>query len=83
MNDETKPLSVRKALKNPVAGVRTFYVASETDDTDYIVVEVKRDGTTYFCNCHDFFFRKLPFLGTNLFSNCKHGAAVKEAVNRG
>lgn len=75
-------MNIRKAEKNPVQGVRTFFVQSEKDATvEYIVVEIKRDGTTYFCSCNDFFFRKLPFLNTNLFSNCKHGLAVKEAVN--
>lgn len=78
------PLKVRKAEKNPVAGVRTFFVQSESDpNTEYIVVEKRDAGTTYFCNCNDFMFRKLPFLGSNLYSNCKHGAAVKEAVSRG
>jgi hypothetical protein len=75
-------MNIRKAEKNPVAGVRTFFVTSEKDPTvEYVVVEVKRDGTQYYCNCSDFFYRKLPFIHTNLFSNCKHGAAVKEAVN--
>ena len=74
-------MTIRKADKNPVAGVRTFFVASESDkNTEYVVVEVKRDGTTYYCNCGDFFYRKLPFIGTNLFSNCKHGNAVKDAI---
>lgn len=73
------------AQKNQVAGVRTFYVQSDSDpETEYIVVEIKRDGkTTYFCNCGDFFGRKLPFLGLNLFSHCKHGQGVKDAVTRG
>lgn len=74
-------MKIRKAEKNPVQGVRTFFVASETEpDKEYIVVEVRRDGTTYYCNCPDFFYRKLPMIHTNLFSNCKHGAAVKEAT---
>jgi hypothetical protein len=74
-------MTIRKADKNPVAGVRTFFVTSEKDPkTEYVVVEVKRDGTVYYCNCGDFFYRKLPFIHTNLFSNCKHGAAVKEAI---
>ena len=74
-------MTVRKALKNPVAGVRTFFVASESEPgTDYVVVEVKRDGTTYYCNCPTFSYRHLPFIGTNLFSNCKHGAAVIEVL---
>ena len=74
-------MNVRRSEKNPVQGVRTFFVQSEKDPTqEYVVVEVKRDGTVYYCNCGDFFYRKLPFIHTNLFSCCKHGAAVKEAV---
>jgi hypothetical protein len=74
-------MTIRKATKNPVAGVRTFFVQSESNPkTEYTVVEVKRDGTVYYCSCNDFFFRKLPFIHTNLFSNCKHGNAVKEAI---
>lgn len=75
-------MNIRKADKNAVAGVRTFFVESESDPAiEYIVVEVKRDGTTYYCNCSDFFYRKLPFIGTNLFSNCKHGKAVKDKID--
>ncbi|MBA0083652.1 MAG: hypothetical protein HRJ53_01515 [Acidobacteria bacterium Pan2503] len=80
----TIELIVERAEKNPIAGVRTFYVPSESEEGKrYQVVEIKRDGkTTYYCNCGDFFNRKLPFIGTNLFSNCKHGAAVKERVSK-
>lgn len=78
---------VEMAGKNQIAGVRTFYVSSDnpkTPEKKYIVVEIKRDSkTTYFCNCEDFFARKLPFLGLNLFSHCKHGQLVKDAVTRG
>ena len=75
-------MTVERAKKNPVAGVRTFTVTSETEaDTKYIVVEVKRDGTQYFCSCPSFFYRHLPFIGTNLFSLCKHAQAIREAVN--
>lgn len=74
-------MKIRKAERNPVQGVRTFFVQSETEpDKEYVVVEVKRGGTMYYCNCSDFFYRKLPMIHTNLFSNCKHGNAVKEAV---
>ena len=76
-------MTVRKALKNPVAGVRTFFVTSETEaDTKYIVVEVKRGGTTYYCSCPTFFYRHLPFIHTNLFSRCKHADAVLEAIRK-
>ena len=77
-------MNVRLAKKNPVAGVRTFTVTSESEpDTKYVVVEVKRDGTTYYCNCGDFMYRKLPFIHTNLFSNCKHAVAVIDAIGGG
>src|SRR6516164_2888010 len=55
----------------------------EEPDKKYAVVEVKRDGTHYFCQCSDFFYRKLPFIGTNLYANCKHITAILEAVNGG
>jgi hypothetical protein len=78
-----EPMNVRLAKKNPVAGVRTFTVTSESEpDTKYVVVEVKRDGTTYYCNCPTFSYRHLPFIGTNLFSLCKHGQAVREAIGK-
>ena len=76
-------MTVERAKKNPVAGVRTFTVTSETEaDTKYIVVEVKRDGTTYYCSCPTFFYRHLPFIHTNLFSRCKHADAVLEAIRK-
>jgi hypothetical protein len=74
-------MEIRKSDKNPVQGVRTFFVTSEKDPAvEYVVVEIKRNGTTFYCNCSDFFYRKLPFIHTNLFSVCKHGLAVKEAI---
>jgi hypothetical protein len=77
-------MNIRKSTKNPVQGVRTFFVQSESDPAvEYVVVEVKRDGTTFYCNCSDFFYRKLPFIHTNLFSHCKHGSAVKEVIENG
>lgn len=76
-------MTVEMAKKNPVAGVRTFTVTSETEpDTKYIVVEVKRDGTNYYCNCGDFMYRKLPFIHTNLYSNCKHIDALLKAIGK-
>lgn len=75
-------VTIRKASKNPVAGVRTFFVTDPNSESgeEHVVVEIKRDGKTYHCDCSDFMFRKLPFLGTNLFSLCKHGLAVREAL---
>lgn len=74
-------MNVRMAKKNPIAGVRTFYVGSESEPgVEYLVVEIKRDGTQRYCNCGDFFARRLPFIHTNLFSECKHAVAVKEAT---
>jgi hypothetical protein len=52
-------------------GVKFFYVTSDSEvDKTYIVVKV---DSKYFCQCSDFFARKLPHLGTNTFSLCKHG----------
>lgn len=80
----SQEMTVTKATKNPVAAVRTFFVQSENDEQkQYVVVEIKRDGTQYYCNCGDFFFRKLPFIGTNLYSNCKHINAVIDAIGGG
>jgi ubiquinone/menaquinone biosynthesis C-methylase UbiE len=76
-------MNVRLAKKNPVAGVRTFTVTSESEpDTKYVVVEVKRDGTQYFCQCSDWFYRRLPFIGTNLYSPCKHISVLLEALRK-
>jgi hypothetical protein len=60
-------------------GVKFFYVTSDTEvDKTYIVVKV---GSKFFCQCSDFFARKLPHLGTSTFSLCKHGrfARTEEA----
>lgn len=78
-------MTIKMAAKNQIAGVRTFYVESESDsETKYMVVEVKRDGrTVYYCQCDSFFARNLPFIGLNLFQHCKHGVAVREAVTNG
>lgn len=74
-------MTVTMAKKNPVQGVRTFYVTSEKfPDEKYMVVEIRRDGTQYYCQCNSFFCRNLPFIDTNLFSNCKHSTAVIEAI---
>ena len=77
-------MAIKLAARNSIAGVRTFYVdASNPANEPYLVVEVKRDGKIiYYCNCGDFFGRKLPFIGTNLFSLCKHGQEVKDAVSK-
>lgn len=73
------------AERNSIAGVRTFYVNSEdpkTPDVRYMVVEIKRNSKTrYFCQCDSFFARNLPFLDQNMFQHCKHGEAVRDAVN--
>lgn len=83
--EQTSQPKVRMAAKNQVAGVRTFYVQSDSDpETEYMVVEIKRNGKTiYFCQCGSFFGRNLPFLGLNIFQHCKHGQLVKDTVSRG
>ncbi|MBA0083511.1 MAG: hypothetical protein HRJ53_00790 [Acidobacteria bacterium Pan2503] len=75
-------MKVRMAKKNAIAGVRTFFVPSRTEEgVEHIVVEIKRDGrTSYYCNCNDYFYRKLPFISTNLWSGCDHVDAVKAAI---
>ena len=72
------------AAKNLVAGARTFYVQSDKNpEIEYMVIEIKRNGQHhFFCNCGDFFGRKLIFFLTNQFSLCKHAAEVKEAVSK-
>jgi hypothetical protein len=75
-------MTVTLAKSNLVRGARTFYVTSETEPgKKYIVVLIERDGHRIpFCQCTDCFARKLPFVFTNQFSHCKHGAAVIEAI---
>lgn len=55
-----------------------FYVTSETHgDRKHIVV---RHGPLFFCDCADFFVRRLPKLGRSSFSFCKHGEFVRDVV---
>jgi len=75
-------MTVTLAKSNLVRGARTFYVESESEPgKKHIVVLVERDGHNIpFCQCNDFFGRKLAFVFTNQFSHCKHGVAVIEAI---
>lgn len=79
-------MNIRLAEKNLIAGARTFYVKSEnpkTPDVEYIVIEIRRNGKIrHFCNCGDFFGRKLVFFDTNQFSLCKHAQEVKDATEK-
>lgn len=77
-------MNVSLAKKNPFAGVRTFYVDSETEeDVRYMVVEVKREGHSgYYCQCNDFFGRWLPLIGLNVGGFCKHIKATREAIGK-
>lgn len=82
-------MNVKKAKRNPVDHVTTFYVPSETTPGDtYMVVRIvdnlERSGrfrrTRWFCQCDDFFGRRLPHLNQNTFSGCKHIRKAKEAA---
>lgn len=68
--------------KQPYAGSKTFYVSSEKEpENKYLVIKTDVGGRIshqYFCQCSDFFARRLPFVGTNLFSACKHSDFVQE-----
>ena len=77
-------MSVRKAKKSP-EGSTIYYVRSESDPAkEYIVVEISREGIlNRFCQCPDFFCRRLPTIGTATFEMCKHGMAVADAIEKG
>lgn len=76
---------VRKAKTNASVGVTTYFVPSEADPKrEYMVVEICRDGITIrFCQCPDFFTRRLPTFGTGCFQGCKHCLRVVDAIERG
>lgn len=75
-------MRIRFAKRNPVVGTLTVYVPSESNPREkYNVQLVTRDGkTTGFCPCGDFINRRLPHLGTNTFSHCKHGKRALKAA---
>lgn len=81
-------MKVRKAKRNPVDHVTTFYVPSETAPREtYMVVRIVtnlaknvRRRTRWFCQCDDFFGRKLPHFNQNTFSGCKHIKAARRAA---
>jgi hypothetical protein len=75
-------MKISTAKRNPVKGTKTFYVQSENDARKrYTVQRVTRERkATFFCNCADFMYRKLPHLDTNTFSGCKHIKAVRRAA---
>ena len=68
-------MTIRKSKSNPVRGVTTFAVRNGSHR--YLVVRARRQ---WFCNCRDFFGRRLPHLGTNTFSCCKHIRRTKERI---
>jgi len=65
-------MTIRKSKRNPVRGATTFAVRSGSHR--YLVVRL---GRRWFCQCADFFGRKLPHLGRNTFSGCKHISRAK------
>lgn len=75
-------MKISTAKRNPVKGTKTFYVQSESDARKrYTVQRVTRERkATFFCNCADFMYRKLPHLDTSTFSGCKHIKAVRRAA---
>jgi hypothetical protein len=76
-------MNVRKAKRNPINHATTFYVPSESAPAkSYMVVRLvidiaARRKTLWFCQCSDFFGRKLAHFGTNTFSGCKHIDAAR------
>lgn len=70
-------MKVRRAKRNPVKGVTTFYVTSEENPSDEYMVVRFDSNKLCFCQCNDFFGRKLPHLGRNTFSHCKHAKKVR------
>lgn len=72
-------MNYQRADRNPVKGVTTFYVPSETDPkVKYMVLRFDA-MKLFFCQCNDFFGRKLPHLGQNTFSHCKHIRKIRRA----
>lgn len=73
-------MKIRRAKRNPVKGVTTFYVSSETEPgVEYMVVRFDdMPNKLCFCQCGDFFGRKLPHLGRNTFSHCKHAKLIRK-----
>ncbi len=72
-----------KKQSNPVA--QLSYVTSEahpdSEPDRHIVVRIMSRPGVYYCDCRDFFVRRLPLLGTAQFSLCKHGDFVRDADN--
>jgi hypothetical protein len=66
-------MTVQKAKRNPVKGVTTFYVSSRSvPGKKYMVVRFDTPNPLFFCQCSDYFGRRLPHLGQNTFSHCEH-----------
>jgi hypothetical protein len=73
---------VSQAKRNPVKGCTTYYVSSSsTPGKKYMVLLIKMGRRfAFFCQCDDFFGRRLPHIGANTFSCCKHINQVKESL---
>lgn len=58
-----------RAAQNHTPGVRTFYIASESNpETEYVAQFIRRAGMRrWFCDCADFKFRRLARK-----RHCKH-----------
>lgn len=75
-------LNLTTPKKQSHAGSRLYYVSSEAHPDDkHIVVRHRDRPGVFFCDCRDFFVRRLPLLNTPEFSLCKHGEFVRDTVN--
>lgn len=59
-----------------------FYVSSEkTPGENYMVYRVERAvGDLFFCQCNDFFGRRIQHVGHSDFEPCKHGEFVQQTL---
>ncbi len=61
---------------------KIYYVSSESGGDKHIVVRVSglsHKGLQFFCDCKDFFVRRLPSINTSVFSLCKHAKFCRDA----
>ena len=77
-------LTIPKSLKGFTirqkrGSAQTFYVTSEKNPNEKYIVVGDNCGL-FFCQCGDFFGRKLPAIIDGSSELCKHGQFVREAV---
>lgn len=75
-------MNVKKAKRNPVVGVTTFYVASRSvPGKKHMVLRFDLPrNPLYICQCNDSFGRRLPHMGRNTYSHCIHIQRVKKVA---